>query len=66
MKTKEEIENELARIKADPRLSYPPARIEINAPLALIQTSLDTWVAALEWVLGGFDDDKQSPEPKRD
>lgn len=59
MKTKEEIESYLAQIKSDPRLSYPPAKISINAPLALIQTGLDAWVAALEWTLGVFEEAEQ-------
>ena len=51
MKTQTEIENLLAEIKSDERLGYPPALIQINAPLALIQVELKTKVRILEWVL---------------
>jgi hypothetical protein len=42
---------EIAKIKADKRYHYPPATIEINAPLALIQLEMETKVTILEWVL---------------
>jgi hypothetical protein len=51
MKSEDEIEKKLASIKADERLSYPPARFSTNAPLALVQTSLFAMADVLEWVL---------------
>ena len=51
MKTKKEIEEKLADIKSDERLSYPPATIDINAPLALIQLSMECKIDILKWVL---------------
>ena len=53
MKTKQEIEAELARIQADERIGYPAADVFINAPLALIQVNLESTVKAYSWVLEG-------------
>ena len=55
MRDESEIREALSQIKADERLSYPDARIDINAPLALIQLSLKTAVSMLEWCLGEAD-----------
>lgn len=52
MKTKEEIEKKIAELKADERLTYPPAQIMINAPLALIQLDAKAHIHSLEWALG--------------
>jgi hypothetical protein len=51
MKTKEEIQEKLDEVNADERLGYAPAQVHINAPLALIQLSLETQRDILEWVL---------------
>ena len=51
MKTKKEIEVLLAEVEKDERLSYPSAKIDINAPLALIQLGLETTRDLLKWVL---------------
>ncbi len=51
MKTKKEIEEKLAEIKSDERLGYPPATVDINAPLALIQLSIESQIDILKWVL---------------
>jgi len=51
MKTREEIEKRIAELKADERLSYPPANVFTNAPLALIQVALKNELMALNWVL---------------
>jgi len=51
MKTEKEIKKRLAEIEKDERISYPTATIDINAPLALIQLSLETERDALKWVL---------------
>lgn len=54
MKTRKEILEQIKRIKADsrwPRTKEQVALIQINAPLALIQVSMEAKVAALRWVL---------------
>lgn len=51
MRTKREIKERLAKILKDKRLSYPSATVFNNAPLALIQESLETERDTLEWVL---------------
>jgi hypothetical protein len=51
MKTKEEVQKKLEELQADERVNYPPADVFSNAPLALIQTELDSMIKALEWVL---------------
>lgn len=52
MKSKIEVEKMLAEAKADERLAYKPADVFTNAPLALIQVSLEAQVHTLERVLG--------------
>ena len=52
MKTKQEIQKEIRRIKSDERWSYPPAMVQVNAPLALIQMGMKARVEALEWAMG--------------
>jgi hypothetical protein len=42
----------LITLERDERLQYAPARVDVNAPLALIQVALETEVNALRWVLG--------------
>ena len=51
MKPKHDIQERLDGLKSDSRLSYPPAQVQINAPLALIQVDLKARVAELEWML---------------
>jgi hypothetical protein len=51
MKSETEIRKRLTEIENDERLSYPPATIQVNAPLALIQTQLETASTYLRWVL---------------
>jgi len=51
MRTEKEILAEVVRIQDDERYSYPPALVQVNAPLALIQTEMRAKVSALEWVL---------------
>lgn len=51
MKTAEEIEAMLLKVTSDERLSYEPANVFSNAPLALIQTDLEARKHILEWVL---------------
>lgn len=62
MKTKVEIEKRLAELKADERLSYPPANVFTNAPLALIQVALKNEIMALTWVLKESEEKKESKE----
>ncbi len=55
MRTKEEIKKRLQEIEADERYQAGckhPARVDINAPLALIQMGMEAEHAALTWVLG--------------
>ena len=47
-----EIQAKLAELKKDDRIKGPSATVDINAPLALIQLSIESKIAALEWVLG--------------
>jgi len=51
MKTEEEIKIKIKEIESDPRYNYPPALVQINAPLALIQVEMKAEVSALKWVL---------------
>lgn len=51
MKSQEEIFKKLEKTKKDERLSYPKATVFNNAPLALIQLSLETTIDVLTWVL---------------
>jgi hypothetical protein len=52
MKTKKEIEDRIKEIQSDERISYPTANVFVNAPLALIQTGLESTLATLKLVLG--------------
>lgn len=51
MKTAKEIKDKLKTIEQDERLGYAVATIDTNAPLALIQLSLETSRDMLKWVL---------------
>jgi hypothetical protein len=55
MKTEEEIVKKLKAISADERLGYEAANVQVNAPLALIQTDLRATARALRWVMGYID-----------
>lgn len=55
MKTHTEIQDQLNEVLDDERLGYDDADVEVNAPLALIQTSLKTKRDMLKWVLDGDD-----------
>ena len=52
MRTEAEVRALLKEVTADERLGYPPATVEINAPLALVQLELETKRDTLKWVLG--------------
>jgi len=53
MKTEKEIRQYIKEIQEDSRYDVGnPATVEINAPLALIQCSMEAKVAVLKWVLG--------------
>lgn len=43
-----EIDRRIGEIKSDPRFKYPPARVQINAPLALIQQGMESRLQELE------------------
>ena len=51
MKLEQRIRQKLHELKSDDRLKGKPASVQINAPLALIQLSLEARIEALEWVL---------------
>ena len=51
MRTEKEIRKELAEVESDKRLFYPAATTDENAPLALVQVTLETKVNILKWVL---------------
>lgn len=51
LKTENEIREKLEEITKDERLGYKTATIVENAPLALIQLSLETKRDVLKWVL---------------
>lgn len=53
MRTENEIRHKLTEVLDDERLGYDDAEVEVNAPLALIQTQLKERKAMLEWVLDG-------------
>lgn len=55
VKTEAEIRALLEHIERDDRLGYRPALVQVNAPLALIQTELDARAETLRWVLGHRD-----------
>lgn len=50
--TDDEMRAKLASIDADPRYHYPAARMDINAPLAILQIVMKTEAQALAWALG--------------
>lgn len=47
-KLKEWIEKEKQEIINDERFSYPPAQVQINAPLALIQVNMKARIQCLK------------------
>lgn len=51
MRSEKEIEDRIKEITSDERYNYPPATIQTNAPLALIQLEMETKVTTLKWVL---------------
>lgn len=52
MKDKQAILAKCDEILSDDRYWMPPARVDINAPLALVQVQLESRLAAFCWVLG--------------
>ena len=60
MKTQQEIEARIENILADERIHYPTATVFENAPLALIQMSMETELRTLCWIIG-----KPFPDLKR-
>lgn len=51
MKNIEEIKAKLEATENSELLKQKPATIDINAPLALMQLSQESWIDALKWVL---------------
>lgn len=64
MKAEKEIRARLAKIESDERLGYPCADVHINAPLALIQISLESASALLRWVLDEAPRGENKPKPE--
>ena len=60
LKTSTQIKAKIAEWKADDRYKAPPAAIQINAPLALIQTSIAARISALKWALENEHDEEQA------
>lgn len=52
----DEIRQKLAVVEADERLGYPTANVQTNAPLALVQLSLESHRDSLRWVLKTLED----------
>ena len=44
----EEINRRVGELESDKRHNYPPALVQVNAPLALIQVSISAQIAALK------------------
>lgn len=55
---REKVEERLAEIEADDRLGYDDADVQVNAPLALIQTSLKAKRDALRFALDNWPDEE--------
>lgn len=51
MKTKQKLQEILDKLKSDKRLSYSPATVFGNAPLALHQTAAEAKIHLLEDIL---------------
>jgi len=51
VKDERQIRDRIAAIEADERMSYKPANVMVNAPLALIQVEGKAVSQALLWVL---------------
>ena len=51
MKNIDLIKSEISILEEDERLKLKPANVFSNAPLALIQTSLEARLNALRWVI---------------
>jgi len=51
MRTREEIEARLGEVLEDDRLHEPPASVQVDAGLALVQVALKAQVQILRWVL---------------
>lgn len=62
MRNADSIRLRLAELEADERHHYEPALVQINAPLALIQVSIQAKIDALKWVLN---EKKTKPARKR-
>jgi hypothetical protein len=51
MKTEAEIKKQIADMQKDERLEGPPATVDVDAPLALIQVDLEAQIRTLKWCL---------------
>lgn len=51
MKTQKQIKDKIREIENDKRYKYPTATIVENAPLALVQLEMESFIGILKWVL---------------
>lgn len=67
MRLRERIEEEIRHIEQDPIMQKPKARIDINAPVALMQCTREGQMQALELVLRLLDkeEEKKTQTPER-
>lgn len=65
MKTEEAIKAWIRELQADTRLKQPTATVFENAPLALIQLSLETQISTLEDVINDAGTAHPHPVPRR-
>ena len=59
------ITTEIKKIEDDERYHYPPANIQINAPLALIQLEFTSRIRALKQVRGVMMGAYEAKEPPK-
>jgi hypothetical protein len=57
MRSEKEIREKLQDIESDQSFREPCATVIENAPLALIQNTMETWQNALRWVVATRDKD---------
>ncbi len=48
----DDVVDAIERLKRDDRFKSKPALVQVNAPLALVQTEIRATINALEWVIG--------------
>lgn len=66
MTLRERIEEEIWHIEQDPIMQQPKARVDINAPVALMQCTREGMIAGLLLVLEFLDDEEDSTNTDTD